>query len=102
MNTTARVEAAGHGGQTLITEPVRIAASVTDVTDLGVHQLRDVDEPLRLFQVAEEILVGCGVWLGFVIRCRPGGLVCWVVTQRLRSCGRCSSRSGWSRWSGRV
>ena len=26
VNTTARVEAAGHGGLTLITEPVRIAA----------------------------------------------------------------------------
>ena len=51
VNTTARVEAAGHGGQTLLTEPVRIAAGVSDVTDLGVHQLRDVDEPMRLFQV---------------------------------------------------
>lgn len=44
VNTAARVEAAGHGGQVLITEAVRLAASVPpqDTTDLGVHGLRDV------------------------------------------------------------
>ena len=51
VNTAARVEAAGHGGQVLLTEPVRIAASVTDVRDLGVRSLRDVAEPMRLFQL---------------------------------------------------
>ncbi len=51
VNTAARVEAAGHGGQVWITEPVRIAAGVTDVTDLGLRTLRDVAEPLRLFQL---------------------------------------------------
>ena len=53
VNTAARVEAAGHGGQVLITEAVRLAASVVpeDATDLGVHGLRDVAEPLRLFQL---------------------------------------------------
>ena len=50
VNLTARTEAAGHGGQVLITEAVRSAASVEEVLDLGVHQLRDVAEPLRLFQ----------------------------------------------------
>jgi predicted ATPase/class 3 adenylate cyclase len=54
VNTAARVEAAGHGGQVLITEPVRIAAGVTDVTDLGVRSLRDVAGPLRLFQLGAE------------------------------------------------
>ena len=29
VNTAARVEAAGHGGQTLFTEPVRIAAGAS-------------------------------------------------------------------------
>ena len=33
VNTAARVEAAGHGRQVLLTEPVRIAADVTDVSD---------------------------------------------------------------------
>jgi class 3 adenylate cyclase len=32
VNTAARVEAAGHGGQVLITEPVRIAAGATEVS----------------------------------------------------------------------
>lgn len=52
VNTAARVEAAGHGGQTLLTEPVRAAARVV-ATDLGVHELRDVDEPVRLFQFGD-------------------------------------------------
>ena len=38
----------------VITEPVRIAAGVTDVTDLGVRTLRDVAEPFRLFQLGAE------------------------------------------------
>ena len=54
VNTAARVEAAGHGGQVLVTEPVRIAAGVTDVSDLGVRSLRDVAEPMRLFQLGTE------------------------------------------------
>ncbi len=49
VNTAARVEAAGHGGQILMTEAVRLAAGV-EATDLGVHELRDVGEPLRLYQ----------------------------------------------------
>ena len=52
VNTTARVEAAGHGGQTVITDTARAAARV-EATDLGVHRLRDVDEPLHLFQVGD-------------------------------------------------
>ncbi len=54
VNTAARVEAAGHGGQVLITEPVRFAAGATEVTDLGVRSLRDVAEPLRLLQLGAE------------------------------------------------
>jgi predicted ATPase/class 3 adenylate cyclase len=50
VNTAARVEAAGHGGQVLITDPVRTMAGV-DGLDLGFHRLRDVDEPMALFQV---------------------------------------------------
>jgi predicted ATPase/class 3 adenylate cyclase len=53
VNTAARVEAAGHGGQTLLTDHVRAAARVTGVRDLGTHELRDVDEPIRLFQLGE-------------------------------------------------
>ena len=52
VNTAARVEAAGHGGQVLMTAAVRSTARV-DAIDLGVHQLRDVDEPIHLFQFGE-------------------------------------------------
>lgn len=50
VNTAARVLDAGHGGQTLFTEAVRVAARVTDATDLGLHRLRDVDELVHLHQ----------------------------------------------------
>ena len=52
VNTAARVEAAGHGGQILLTEQARAVAGV-DAIDLGVHRLRDVAEPLALFQVGD-------------------------------------------------
>ncbi len=56
VNTTARVEAAGHGGQVLITDAVRSLAAIpaSELTDLGVHRLRDVPEPLRLYQLGSE------------------------------------------------
>ena len=54
VNTAARVEAAGHGGQTLITDAVRTAVGVTDVTDLGMCTLRDVTDALRLFQLGTD------------------------------------------------
>jgi predicted ATPase/class 3 adenylate cyclase len=50
VNTAARVESAGHGGQILVTEAVRSAATVETV-DLGVHRLRDVVDPVHLHQV---------------------------------------------------
>ena len=54
VSTAARLTAAGHGEQVLGTDAVRMAAQVTGV-DLGVHQLRDVAEPLRLFQFGEGV-----------------------------------------------
>jgi len=54
VNTAARIEAAGHGGQVLVTDAVRTAAGTADMTDLGVRTLRDVAEPLRLFQLGTE------------------------------------------------
>jgi predicted ATPase/class 3 adenylate cyclase len=52
VNTAARVEAAGHGGQIVISELVRAAVGV-EVIDLGLHHLRGVPEPLRLFQIGD-------------------------------------------------
>ncbi len=54
VSTAARVAAAGHGGQVLATDSVRMAAQVRGV-DLGVNHLRDVAEPLRLFQLGEGV-----------------------------------------------
>ncbi len=52
VNTAARVEAAGHGGQILITEVVRATTGVAAV-DLGVHRLRDVAQPMQLYQIGD-------------------------------------------------
>lgn len=53
VNTAARVEAAGHGGQTVLTDALRVAARVSDTTDLGTHSLRDVAEPIHLHQLGD-------------------------------------------------
>jgi hypothetical protein len=54
VNTTARLEAAAHGGQVLLTDSVRQASEVL-ATDLGVHRLRDVAEPVQVWQLGEEV-----------------------------------------------
>jgi class 3 adenylate cyclase len=52
VNTAARIEAAGHGGQVLASGAT-ISATGADATDLGEHLLRDIAEPVRLFQVGQ-------------------------------------------------
>ena len=52
VNLTARLEAAGHGGQVLISEAVQNATGVNAI-DLGEHELRDVPNPLRIYQVGD-------------------------------------------------
>jgi predicted ATPase len=47
VNTAARVGAAGHGGQVLLTDLVRATSGVAAI-DLGVHHLRDVADPMHL------------------------------------------------------
>jgi len=55
VNTAARVAAAGHGGQVLVTDLVRsaVGSDALDfgMTDLGDHSLRDVPDSVRLWQV---------------------------------------------------
>ncbi|WCO67280.1 adenylate/guanylate cyclase domain-containing protein [Iamia majanohamensis] len=53
VNTAARVEAAAHGGQVLMTAPVR-AATGDEVTALGSHALKDVPEPVELWQLGTD------------------------------------------------
>ncbi len=56
VHRAARVGAAAHGGQVLVSETAR--ALVADdlppgvsLRDLGLHRLKDLDEPARLYQV---------------------------------------------------
>jgi predicted ATPase len=49
----ARVCAAGHGGQILLTQPTRELVDI-QVSDLGEHRLKDLLEPQRLFQIGTE------------------------------------------------
>ncbi|HTS14274.1 MAG TPA: tetratricopeptide repeat protein, partial [Candidatus Sulfotelmatobacter sp.] len=56
VHRAARICAAGHGGQILISQTTRAliadeAADGISVMDLGVHRLRSLDAPVRLFQV---------------------------------------------------
>jgi predicted ATPase/class 3 adenylate cyclase len=56
INRTARVMAAGHGGQILLSSAVAEAIdgrlpSEAQLRDLGEHRLKDLAEPLRLYQV---------------------------------------------------
>jgi len=49
----ARVAAAGHGGQVLLSKETRDLVQV-DVTDLGEHRLKDFDEPVWIFQLGSQ------------------------------------------------
>jgi len=56
VHRTARVMAAGHGGQVLVTQAARdlVLGSGQDgvrFLDLGIHSLRDLPDPQHLFQV---------------------------------------------------
>ncbi len=53
VNTAARVSGAGHGGQTLLTDAVRVASRVKGTVDLGLHELRDVEESVHIHQLGE-------------------------------------------------
>jgi predicted ATPase len=49
----ARIAAAGHGGQVLLSMPTRGLADV-DVVDLGEHHLKDFAQPIQIFQLGTE------------------------------------------------
>jgi predicted ATPase len=53
VNRAARIAAAGHGGQILLSESTQALVSGAELLDLGEHQLKDVGS-LRLFQVGDE------------------------------------------------
>jgi predicted ATPase/class 3 adenylate cyclase len=51
LNRAARVMAAGHGGQILLTESTAGLLSKVDLVDLGSRWLRDLPTPVGVFQV---------------------------------------------------
>ena len=53
LNKTARINGVGHGGQVLVSDVVRQLMAEPAGVDLGEHQLRDLSEPIRLWQLDE-------------------------------------------------
>ena len=51
----ARVAAAGHGGQVLLSEATRDLLDGAAVRDLGEHRLKDFEAPVRIYQLGEEL-----------------------------------------------
>jgi predicted ATPase len=54
VHKAARIMAAGHGGQVLVSDTARGAAGeAAACIDLGEHRLKDVEEPVWLFQLGD-------------------------------------------------
>ena len=51
LNRAARVMAAGHGGQVLVADSTAVLLSGVDLVDLGPRRLRDLRNPITVFQV---------------------------------------------------
>jgi predicted ATPase/class 3 adenylate cyclase len=54
VHRAARIAAAGHGGQILLSQSTRDLAGGERLRDLGVHRLKDLAAPERLYQLGEE------------------------------------------------
>jgi DNA-binding NarL/FixJ family response regulator/class 3 adenylate cyclase len=54
VHTVARLCAAGHGGQILLSQATVEALEDIEVKDLGPHELRGLDTPERIFQLVLE------------------------------------------------
>jgi hypothetical protein len=52
VHRAARIAAAAHGGQVLLSQTTRDLVEV-EVSDLGLHRLKDLGEPVRLYQLGE-------------------------------------------------
>jgi predicted ATPase/class 3 adenylate cyclase len=53
VNQVARINGIGNGGQVLVSDVTRQLMYQPAGVDLGVHQLRDLSEPIRLWQLDE-------------------------------------------------
>ena len=54
LNRAARVMAAGHGGQVLLTDSTAALLAGVDLIELGPRRLRDLSTPVGVFQVRAE------------------------------------------------
>ena len=53
VHKAARIMAAGHGGQVLLSQATRDLTSNIDLRDLGLHRLKDLAEPEHLYQLGQ-------------------------------------------------
>jgi predicted ATPase len=53
VHRAARIAAAGHGGQVLISQSTRDLVAVDGLRDLGEHRLKDLSAPERIYQLGE-------------------------------------------------
>jgi predicted ATPase/class 3 adenylate cyclase len=54
VHQAARIAAAGHGGQILVSQETRdLLGASAQLRDLGRHRLKDLGEPVRLYQVGD-------------------------------------------------
>jgi predicted ATPase/class 3 adenylate cyclase len=54
VHRAARIAAAGHGGQILLSQATRDLVRPDRLRDLGVHRLKDLAAPERLYQLGED------------------------------------------------
>ena len=51
LNRAARIMSAGHGGQVLVSAATAELLGDVELSDLGEHRLKDVPEPVKIFQL---------------------------------------------------
>jgi predicted ATPase len=54
VHRAARICAAGHGGQILVSEATQQLLDGASLRDVGEHRLKDLGRPIRLFQLGDE------------------------------------------------
>jgi len=54
VHKAARIMAAGHGGQVLVSAATAALVDPAQLRDLGEHRLKDFDEPVELFQLGPD------------------------------------------------
>jgi predicted ATPase/class 3 adenylate cyclase len=54
VHLAARLSAAGHGGQVLLSQATRQLVGGADLVDLGEHRLKDISEPVEIYQLGNE------------------------------------------------